>query len=275
MMPFDPDTDYYEILQVHPHAHQEVVKRAYRTIVRLLQAHPDLGGSHEAAVRVNQAYAIISNPDLRQAYDAARHERQQAASSPPPPPSRPHARAAHTSAGEGGGARGAHKGVVMVPCPWCGARNRVPHQVDLRRAICGRCRIPLVGERRGGRESGAGTTEIMLPQGLPELLASQGEVRLQRAQMPADMHLRCLRCGHGWEERVTGDLPERCPRCRSTRWSDFRLFHCRFCHHRFSSNNLVAWPYWLFAECPSCHAAHWHQGCENHPFRWMLNRIGW
>ena len=72
MPDYNPDIDYYEILQVHSTAHQEVIKRAYRTVIGLLQAHPDLGGSHEDAVRVNEAYKVLSNPEMRKAYDNER-----------------------------------------------------------------------------------------------------------------------------------------------------------------------------------------------------------
>ena len=86
---FDPDVDYYEILQVHPRAHQEVIKRAYRTIMAMLQGHPDLGGNHDAAVRINQAYAVLSNAESRKAYDAARQVWKGGGRTAPPPPPRP------------------------------------------------------------------------------------------------------------------------------------------------------------------------------------------
>jgi len=66
------DADYYEVLQVHPTADVAVIKSAYRTIMRELQAHPDLGGDEEKAKVVNEAHRVLSAPDLRTEYDANR-----------------------------------------------------------------------------------------------------------------------------------------------------------------------------------------------------------
>src|SRR3989441_630613 len=66
------DVNYYEVLQVHPTADVAVIKSAYRTIMRELQAHPDLGGDEEKAKVVNEAHRVLSAPDLRTEYDANR-----------------------------------------------------------------------------------------------------------------------------------------------------------------------------------------------------------
>ena len=71
-MKFRPEADYYEILQVHPRASQEMVKKAYRTLMGELGAHPDLGGDEERAKLINEAYAVLGDPELRRAYDNAR-----------------------------------------------------------------------------------------------------------------------------------------------------------------------------------------------------------
>lgn len=71
-MRFRPDVDYYEVLQVHPRASQEMIKKAYRTLMGEMRGHPDLGGDEERAKLINEAYTIVSDPDLRRAYDAAR-----------------------------------------------------------------------------------------------------------------------------------------------------------------------------------------------------------
>jgi len=69
---FPSDVNYYEVLQVHPTADVAVIKSAYRTIMRELQAHPDLGGDEEKAKVVNEAHRVLSAPDLRTEYDAFR-----------------------------------------------------------------------------------------------------------------------------------------------------------------------------------------------------------
>jgi curved DNA-binding protein CbpA len=74
-MQFRPEIDYYEILQVHPRASPEIVKKAYRTLMGEMRAHPDLGGDVERAKLINEAYRVLGDPDLRRAYDRARDGR--------------------------------------------------------------------------------------------------------------------------------------------------------------------------------------------------------
>ncbi|TMJ05819.1 MAG: J domain-containing protein [Bacillati bacterium ANGP1] len=69
---FPADVDYYEVLQVHPTADVAVIKSAYRTIMRELQAHPDLGGDEEKAKVLNEAHRVLTDPDLRTEYDTGR-----------------------------------------------------------------------------------------------------------------------------------------------------------------------------------------------------------
>ncbi|OPZ84010.1 MAG: chaperone protein DnaJ [bacterium ADurb.Bin429] len=125
---FDPAVDYYALLQVHPRAHAEVIKRAYRAILGVLGAHPDLGGAHDHAVRLNEAYAVLSNPDSRRAYDAARRRLTMCARLTKRPHHNEHA---------------AHHRVIR--CPRCGAKNRLPAGTDLAFAVCGKCRSLLAG----------------------------------------------------------------------------------------------------------------------------------
>ncbi len=71
-MRFRPEVDYYEILQVHPRAAPEMIKKAYRTLMGEMGAHPDLGGDEERAKLINEAYTVLGDPDVRRAYDRAR-----------------------------------------------------------------------------------------------------------------------------------------------------------------------------------------------------------
>lgn len=71
-MRFRPEVDYYEVLQVHPRASEVMIKKAYRTLMGEMGAHPDLGGDEERAKLINEAYRVLSDPDLRRAYDRAR-----------------------------------------------------------------------------------------------------------------------------------------------------------------------------------------------------------
>jgi len=71
-MRFRPEVDYYEVLQVHPRASPEMVKRAYRVLMGEMRGHPDLGGDEDRAKLINEAYAVLGDPDVRRAYDTAR-----------------------------------------------------------------------------------------------------------------------------------------------------------------------------------------------------------
>jgi curved DNA-binding protein CbpA len=60
---------HYETLGVGPDATQDEIKQAYRLKAR--DTHPDReGGDGGAMVLINQAYAVLGDPDRRQSYDA-------------------------------------------------------------------------------------------------------------------------------------------------------------------------------------------------------------
>lgn len=66
--------NYYRLLEVQPMATQAEIKRSYRRLVR--KYHPDL--NQEALdlhiKRLNEAYAVLSDPVKRPAYDNQRLE---------------------------------------------------------------------------------------------------------------------------------------------------------------------------------------------------------
>jgi curved DNA-binding protein CbpA len=65
--------DYYEILQVSPHATTEVIHAAYRALARIY--HPDINTSPatpEIMRRVNFAYETLKDPTRRAAYNVKR-----------------------------------------------------------------------------------------------------------------------------------------------------------------------------------------------------------
>lgn len=62
--------NYYQILHVQADAPKEVIRSSYRTMMQKLKMHPDLGGSHDGAAVVNQAYSVLMNDAARAEYDA-------------------------------------------------------------------------------------------------------------------------------------------------------------------------------------------------------------
>jgi curved DNA-binding protein len=67
--------DYYEVLQISPNADQETIHRVYR--IQAQRFHPDNRdqGNADAFRKVADAYAILSDPRKRAAYDAERGRR--------------------------------------------------------------------------------------------------------------------------------------------------------------------------------------------------------
>lgn len=76
--------NYYRILHVQPDAPDAVVRTAYRTLMQKLRQHPDLGGDGATATLINEAYAVLSDPDRRAAYDRQLGHPQRAARPLPP-----------------------------------------------------------------------------------------------------------------------------------------------------------------------------------------------
>jgi hypothetical protein len=61
--------NYYRILQIQPEAPPEVIKASWRALMHAARGHPDLGGDPVQASLINAAYAVLSDPDKRRAYD--------------------------------------------------------------------------------------------------------------------------------------------------------------------------------------------------------------
>lgn len=61
--------NYYRILHVQPDAPAEVIHSSYRAILKERRGHPDLGGSMEEALLLNEAYETLKDPGRRAAYD--------------------------------------------------------------------------------------------------------------------------------------------------------------------------------------------------------------
>ncbi|KAB1206337.1 Chaperone protein DnaJ [Morella rubra] len=63
------DFDLYDLLGIDSSSHQSQIKMAYRTLQK--RCHPDIAGpaGHDMAIILNEAYAVLSDPSSRSAYD--------------------------------------------------------------------------------------------------------------------------------------------------------------------------------------------------------------
>jgi len=61
--------NYYRVLQVQPDAPYEIIHASYRTLMKELKIHPDLGGEQSDAYLINEAYETLSDSVKRAEYD--------------------------------------------------------------------------------------------------------------------------------------------------------------------------------------------------------------
>jgi len=66
--------DYYELLQISPHAEMDTIKRVFKLLA--VRVHPDnpVTGDADAFRRLKEAYEVLSDPRRRQVYDLALEE---------------------------------------------------------------------------------------------------------------------------------------------------------------------------------------------------------
>jgi len=116
--------NHYRVLHVQPEAPMEVIRASYRTMMGRLRGHPDLGGNTAEAAMVNDAWAVLSDPLRRAAYDRALR-----------------------AAGHGPRADGLQ---AERHCPLCGHPTPLQLRPDSR---CGQCNAPLAALPEPGSQS--------------------------------------------------------------------------------------------------------------------------
>lgn len=58
---------FYDVLEVSPHASQETIEAAYKSLAR--RNHPDIGGNSKKMVDINNAYGVLKDAVKRIRYD--------------------------------------------------------------------------------------------------------------------------------------------------------------------------------------------------------------
>jgi len=129
-MPIE-NRNYYDVLHVSRDAPLAIIRGSYRTLMQHMKNHPDLGGDTATAALINEAYAVLSNPDRRAEYDAELDIMAKIAGGAP------HERARQESA--------ANPNRALDPsrdCIFC----RTPHELGAGKKLdetCGICGSPL------------------------------------------------------------------------------------------------------------------------------------
>ncbi len=250
MPEYDPQVDYYEVLQVHPRARLAVIRAAHRVILRELRAHPDLGGREDFAKLLNEAYRVLSDRGLRAEYDGARL-------------------LAATRTKDRGGA------VQVVPCPHCGEATPLPLGTDLRRAQCSSCGAALHVEASAPKPESKEPRENVFRLGRDEYerLRRDSQLDCRPEQVSAAETLRCRFCGNDWVAKSAGRPLRICPTCDRGGWHTFRVLKCRVCGHEWRSSRLSGWAYRDHPRCPNCAAARWNSYCESHLLSWLAGLV--
>ncbi|MDE3011804.1 MAG: DnaJ domain-containing protein [Pseudomonadota bacterium] len=143
--------NHYRTLHVQPEAPPEIIAASYRTLMTKLRAHPDLGGDPDLAVLLNQAYAVLSDPEKRRCYDAELRRQGRLNKGLREGDGAAGAGSARgPSAGVSGGARGSAGFRESPPrtavCNWCTEGLPAEIRPDSR---CRRCDAPLAPPPRG------------------------------------------------------------------------------------------------------------------------------
>jgi molecular chaperone DnaJ len=129
-MPSPLDDDYYALLGVHAGADSKELRRAWRKLA--LQWHPDRAGEHATATfqKLSTAYAVLSDPLARAAYNRRRRAAEPARASAP-------RSAAATSTPRSPGASGAPRSAAATSAAPPPPPSRPPTPAVMLSRLCG------------------------------------------------------------------------------------------------------------------------------------------
>jgi hypothetical protein len=186
--------NYYRILKVQPDAPVEIIRASYRTLMRELKIHPDLGGSTSEASILNEAYETLSDPERRAAYDkkiqASRFKRTAAPASKPGPAPQD-----------------------ASPCPFC--KKPLAALKSLGGKICPVCGVPLPSFRQPDLDRERRRTIARTKKNDPVIYSSEWPETPKNGTMidlsPKGMRLLCREnLGNGTVLKITAPLLKAC-----------------------------------------------------------------
>jgi curved DNA-binding protein CbpA len=172
--------NFYRILHVQPDAPTAVIRASYRTIMQRLKIHPDLGGDHEQAVSINEAFATLSDPVRRAEYDRVlkQSDRERKRRAPPVPTPPPEKTAASSSQG--------------VSCAFCQAPCS---SADIGRpdGECSACGSPLFPARKHDDGEASRRAIGRVPRNMPVTFWLPASGRSRGAALTEDISLNGTR----------------------------------------------------------------------------------
>ncbi len=185
--------DYYKTLGVERTADDKAIKTAYRRLAR--KHHPDVNkGNAERFKEINEAYAVLSDPEKRQRYDTLGPDWER-----------------YAQAGATAGGRSPFEGRPYAGQPFGGQGGRFTQQgdpsafSDFFRTIF----ADLGGFRRG--EPGGGATEYEFSD-LGDL-GGFGAAAGRGSDVEAGIQLTLEEAFQGTRKAISLDLDEPCPEC--------------------------------------------------------------
>ena len=116
----------YKLLKVDSEAPLEVVKAAYRALMKSGSLHPDLGGENNLAQEINLAYQILSDAEQRRELDAKLKESKKFVAEEKKETSE-----------------------YFVVCLHCQSINRILHPQWVKQSQCSQCNAPFIITKKG------------------------------------------------------------------------------------------------------------------------------
>lgn len=197
--------DYYSVLHVQPDAPVEIIKASYRTLMQRLRHHPDLGGDHATAALLNEAYAVLTDPARRAAYDASRVQAQGT-----------RVELAATAAER------TSEAFVTARCMFCSAPIRIDRSLAADDE-CARCASPLFPAERQRLEYSGQRMLSRIPKELDASLYVTWPQAAARAAVVRDISLNGMLLETGIKLGTDRVVRVDCAICRAVA----RVAHCR------------------------------------------------